>query len=136
MRGYHIRIVVQRKAEISQSHPPIVDTFIPKSIFEHLPSQSAKSTSRRNAVFNPAHKDYRLGPIRVDWIDFENMSVYARKTNENVRGTYLQRFSSGPDSSKCSGDRACHRNVRSTSSYQVWIHQLAGGGCPRLPRLR
>ena len=89
MRGYHVRIVVQRKAEISQSHPPVVDTFTPKSIFEHLPSQSTKPTSRRNATFNPAHKDYRFGPIRLDWIDFENMSVYAGKSNERVRGTFI-----------------------------------------------
>ncbi|KAN0088543.1 hypothetical protein V8E55_005600 [Tylopilus felleus] len=92
MRGYHVRIVVQRKAEISQSHPPVVDTFTPKSIFEHLPSQSTKPTSRRNATFNPAHKDYRFGPIRLDWIDFENMSVYAGKSNERVRGPATATF--------------------------------------------
>ncbi|KAF8141682.1 hypothetical protein EV363DRAFT_1413029 [Boletus edulis] len=92
MRGYHIRIVVQRKAEISQSHPPVVETFIPKSIFEHLPSQTRKPTSRRNAIFNPAHKDYRFGPIQLDWIDFENMSVYAGKTNQNVRGPATATF--------------------------------------------
>lgn len=90
MRGYHIRIAVQRKTEISQSHPSVVDTFLPKSVFEHLPSQSAKPTSRRNATFNPAHKDYRFGPIRLDWIDFESMSAYTGKTNENVRGTCCQ----------------------------------------------
>lgn len=90
MRGYHIRITVERKTEISQSHPPVVDTFIPRSIFEHLPSQPAKSTSRRNATFNPAHRDYRFGPIRLDWIDFENMSAYASKTNQNIRGMHHQ----------------------------------------------
>ena len=87
MRGYHVRIVVQRKTEISQSHPSVVDTFLPKSLFEHLPSQPAKPTSRRNAVFNPAHKDYRFGPIRLDWIDFENMSAYVGKPNQTVKGT-------------------------------------------------
>ncbi|KAG8220885.1 BRCA1-associated protein 2-domain-containing protein [Butyriboletus roseoflavus] len=93
MRGYYrIRIVVQRKAETSQSHTPVVDTFLPKSVFERLPSQSARPTSRRNAIFNPAHKDYRFGPIRLDWIDFENMSVYTGKTNENVRGPATATF--------------------------------------------
>lgn len=86
MRGYHIRIIVHRRTEISQSHPPVVDTFLPKSIFERLPSHTSKPTSRKNATFNPAHKDYRFGPIRVDWIDFESMSAYASKTNESVRG--------------------------------------------------
>ena len=89
MRGYHIRIAVQRKTEISRSHPPLVDTFLPKSVFEHLPSQPAKPTLRKNAIFNPAHRDYRFGPIRLDWIDFENMSAYASKTNQRVRGMRL-----------------------------------------------
>ncbi|KAH7929115.1 BRCA1-associated protein [Leucogyrophana mollusca] len=87
MRGYHIRVVVHRKAEISQSHPhsSSVDTFIPKNLFQHLPSHPPKPTARRNALFNPAHKDYRYGPIRLDWIDFEDMNtaVYTGKEKES-----------------------------------------------------
>ncbi|KAH7890706.1 hypothetical protein F5I97DRAFT_1974117 [Phlebopus sp. FC_14] len=94
MRGYHIRIVVQNKTEISQSHPHTVDTFIPKTLFQHLPSQPAKPTSRRNALFNPAHKDYRFGPIRFDWTDFENMNtaVYTIKEKDSVKGPVTATF--------------------------------------------
>ncbi|KAF9245295.1 hypothetical protein BU15DRAFT_85626 [Melanogaster broomeanus] len=92
MRGYHVRIVVQKKAEISRSHPHVLDTFTPKSLFQHLPSQPAEPTSRRNALFNSAHKDYRFGPIRLDWIDFENMStaVYTGKEKDSLRGARFQ----------------------------------------------
>ncbi|KIJ62026.1 hypothetical protein HYDPIDRAFT_95269 [Hydnomerulius pinastri MD-312] len=94
MRGYHIRIVVQRKAEISSSHTHVVDTYIPKSLFQRLPSQPTKPTSRRNALFNSAHKDYRFGPIRLDWIDLENMStaVYTGKEKDSIRGPATATF--------------------------------------------
>ncbi|KAF9221389.1 BRCA1-associated protein [Gyrodon lividus] len=87
MRGYHIQIIVQKNAEISRSHPHVVDTLVPRSLFQHLPSQPPKPTSRTNALFNPAHKDYRFGPIRLDWIDFENMNtaVYTGKEKDGVR---------------------------------------------------
>ncbi|KAH7907261.1 hypothetical protein BJ138DRAFT_1014815 [Hygrophoropsis aurantiaca] len=96
MRGYHIRIIVHRKTEISQSQPhsSSTDTFIPKNLFQHLPSHSPKSTSRRNALFNHTHKDYRYGPIRLDWIDFENMNtaVYVGKEKEVGRGPITAEF--------------------------------------------
>ncbi|KAI5989339.1 hypothetical protein EDD15DRAFT_1318404 [Pisolithus albus] len=74
-RSYHIRITVRRKVEISQSHPHTVDTFVPQTLFQRLPSHSPKPTSRRNAIFNSAHRDYRYGPIRLDWTEFEHMST-------------------------------------------------------------
>ncbi|KIL00751.1 hypothetical protein PAXRUDRAFT_821333 [Paxillus rubicundulus Ve08.2h10] len=94
MRGYHVQIIVQRQAEISQSHPHIVNTFVPKSIFQHLPSQLPKPTSRRNAFFNPDHKDYRFGPIRLDWIDFENMNtaVYTGREKDTIKGPATATF--------------------------------------------
>ncbi|KIJ20810.1 hypothetical protein PAXINDRAFT_174236 [Paxillus involutus ATCC 200175] len=94
MRGYHVQIIVQRKAEISQSHPQVVNTFVPKSLFQHLPSQPPKPTSRRNALFNPVHKDYRFGPIRLDWIDFENMNtaVYTGREKDTIKGPATATF--------------------------------------------
>ncbi|KAK0488929.1 BRCA1-associated protein 2-domain-containing protein [Armillaria novae-zelandiae] len=66
MRGYHIRIIVSLKKDSP-------DTAVPPSFFQHLPSHKPNSTSRRNATFNPGNKDYRFGPIRLDWSD--RMSV-------------------------------------------------------------
>lgn len=74
-RSYHIRITVRRKVEISQSHPYTVDTFVPQTLFQRLPSHPPKPTLRRNAIFNSAHGDYRYGPIRLDWTEFEHMST-------------------------------------------------------------
>ncbi|KAG0709194.1 hypothetical protein DFH29DRAFT_218850 [Suillus ampliporus] len=87
----HIRLALHRKID---SHPDTVDTFIPKAFFQHLPSHRAKPTARRNALFNPAHKDYRFGPIRLDWIDFESASpdMYAGKEKEAGRGPSTAEF--------------------------------------------
>ncbi|CAK5267791.1 unnamed protein product [Mycena citricolor] len=78
MRGYHIRISVQLKGG-NFSEP-----FTPGSIFAQLPVQTPKPTSRRNALFNSRNKDYRFGPIRIDWIDCE-MSDKLGKARDNGR---------------------------------------------------
>ena len=69
MRGYHVRIVLHL--------PPSKKTnaFIPLSLWQPLPTHPPKSTARRNATFNPRGKDYRLGPIALDWIDLDNMTA-------------------------------------------------------------
>lgn len=93
-RGYHIRIAVHRNVEVSQSHPHTIDTFVPSSLFERLPSHPPRSTSRKNAPFNPAHKDYRYGPIRIDWTDFEHMSTAmaaSSKVKDCAKGTRTTR---------------------------------------------
>ncbi|RDB23862.1 RING finger protein ETP1 [Hypsizygus marmoreus] len=96
MRGYHIRLTLYRKAEISQSQPHATDSFIPSRLFQHLPAHKPKSTNRRNALFNPQNKDYRFGPIRIDWVDFEQMSKapYSAvgKEKEHGRGTVEATF--------------------------------------------
>ena len=61
MRGYHIRIVLNTKSRST--------TFVPDSVFEKLPTHRPNPTLRRNATFNPHKKDYRFGPIRIDWMD-------------------------------------------------------------------
>jgi len=68
MRGYHIHIVLNTSKEQKQNN------HIPHSIFDRLPSQPTKPTNRRNATFNPHKKDYRFGPIRIDWLDRSKMN--------------------------------------------------------------
>ncbi|TBU27232.1 zf-UBP-domain-containing protein [Dichomitus squalens] len=83
MRGYHIRIVLSPPAKFS-SVLNESQTFIPISLFQSLPAHSQRFASRRNtlSVYSSSslsqsqdisHKDYRLGPIRVDWVDFTDM---------------------------------------------------------------
>jgi BRCA1-associated protein len=90
MQGYHIRIVLHLKASQptskSSSSSNISDTFIPRSLFQQLPAQTPKHTARRNALINPKHKDYRYGPVRVDWIDFENMNTVVLGGKEKAQG--------------------------------------------------
>ncbi|KAI0041050.1 zf-UBP-domain-containing protein [Auriscalpium vulgare] len=74
MRSYHVRISLHPKQSLSTSQPQAADTFTPSSLWQHLPSHPPKSTARRNATYNSSGKDYRLGPIRIDWVDLENMS--------------------------------------------------------------
>ncbi|KAG1831255.1 hypothetical protein EV424DRAFT_1573268 [Suillus variegatus] len=95
LNGYHIRLELYRKIiDDSLSHPDTVDTFTPKALFQSLPSHRPKSTTRRNALFNSAHKDYRFGPIRLDWIDFEgsNSAMYAGKEKQAGRGPSTAEF--------------------------------------------
>ncbi|KAH9940940.1 zf-UBP-domain-containing protein [Epithele typhae] len=65
--------------------------FIPSSLFQPLPSHPPRYASRRNTLSaypRPGagpntdrsldarpRKDYRLGPIRVDWVDFSDMDA-------------------------------------------------------------
>ncbi|OAX38966.1 zf-UBP-domain-containing protein [Rhizopogon vinicolor AM-OR11-026] len=94
IHGYHIRLALHRNIDVSQSNPHTADTFIPKTFFQQLPSHRPKQTARRNALFNPAHKDYRFGPIRLDWIDFGSASsaMYAGKEKEAGRGPSIAEF--------------------------------------------
>ncbi|KAG5647905.1 hypothetical protein DXG03_007829 [Asterophora parasitica] len=95
MRGYHIRVIAQGKSDISQSQPQPAATYLPSRLFQHLPVHKPKPTTRRNALFNPRNKDYRLGPIRIDWVDFEDMSKAPQtvgKEKETGRGTVEASF--------------------------------------------
>ncbi|KAG2366923.1 hypothetical protein BDR07DRAFT_1273516 [Suillus spraguei] len=95
LNGYHIRLALHRNTiDDSLSHPDIVDTFTPKALFQSLPLHRPKPTARRNALFNAAHKDYRFGPIRLDWIDFEstNSDMYTGKEKQAGRGPSTAEF--------------------------------------------
>ncbi|KAH9034662.1 BRCA1-associated protein 2-domain-containing protein [Lactarius hengduanensis] len=71
MRAYHVRIVLHLPPSKSKK----TDAFIPLSLWQPLPTHTFKSTARRNATFNPRGKDYRLGPIALDWVDLDNMAA-------------------------------------------------------------
>ena len=90
MPGYHIQIVLNPPRTLHQPHP---DSFIPASLFQPLPNHPPKSTLRRDTLSRPnLNKDYRTGPIRVDWIDFEQMSLIlhgGKKVKEHGRGVKL-----------------------------------------------
>ena len=93
MRGYHIQIVLNPENSPRTTHQPLPDSFIPASLFQPLPSHPPKSTLRRDTLSRPnLNKDYRTGPIRVDWIDFEQMSSIlhgGKKVKEHGRGVKL-----------------------------------------------
>ncbi|KDR80572.1 hypothetical protein GALMADRAFT_240888 [Galerina marginata CBS 339.88] len=77
--GYHIRIVLN----------PSNHSFIPASLFQPLPSHSKKSSQRRNTLSGPPAqtKDYRFGPITIDWIDFDHMgSILHSKDKDRAKG--------------------------------------------------
>ncbi|KAI0350672.1 hypothetical protein OH77DRAFT_1051953 [Trametes cingulata] len=101
MRGYHIRITLlapsapasastsasyKQESSISSangSHSGS-STFLPTSLFQSLPSHNPKTGVRRNTlsfhnrstsrqIAGRERVDYRLGPIRVEWVDFSQM---------------------------------------------------------------
>ena len=94
--GYHIRLSVTKptnhttptSASYQRSHLD-TSTFVPSSLFEPLPAHPPKPTGRRYTFHHPREavqpaepseeeperKDYRLGPLRVDWVDFDDMDV-------------------------------------------------------------
>ena len=89
-RGYHIRIVLYPKSNPSSLKLNINDSlsFIPTSLFQQLPAQKPRQTTRQNALHNSKQKDYRYGPIRLDWVEFDKMStgVVIGKEKEPSRG--------------------------------------------------
>ena len=93
MRGYHIRISLQPKHSDRSLLAHNSDIFIPTAIFQRLPNHPPKSSLRRNTLSKaPADtRDYRLGPICLDWIDFDNMSsvINTGKEKERGRGGYF-----------------------------------------------
>lgn len=81
MRGYHIRIrvTVQPAPTVAKNPakatPWTADTFVPKSIFENLPSHTPRKTSKKTAILGSKRRDYRHGPIRIDWLDLGSSST-------------------------------------------------------------
>lgn len=85
MRGYHIRIRVHRKQESSKA-----EELIPGYLFSRLPAQKPKPTQRLCTPAETPKNDYRFGPIRIDWMDIENVGSsigHAKKNKDQTRGT-------------------------------------------------
>jgi hypothetical protein len=126
MRGYHICISIQRQPETSKLRTNSADVFVPTHLFHQLPAHKPKPTSRRNALFNPADKDYRFGPIRLDWVDFEltNKAPYTTMGKEREgRGSFFGcRLSQVPiyPSQKLSLFLTRARNLGLQTSQKVW----------------
>ena len=91
MRRYHIVISVHREIDASKSLHYPRQTFIPKSFFQHLPSHTPRPTTRQNAIINTARKDYRFGPIRIDWIDLGDMPLHTGKEKDIGKGVRPER---------------------------------------------
>lgn len=83
MRGYHIKIILHRKQDPSQSF-----LFIPADLFQKLPAHEIEYPKRRNTI-TAEHPDYRRGLVRVDWMEFEDpkkANQIALKEKERGRG--------------------------------------------------
>ncbi|KAF8498653.1 hypothetical protein F5888DRAFT_193739 [Russula emetica] len=91
MRAYHVRIVLHH---VSSSKSEQTDSFTPLSLWQPLPTHPRKSTARRNATFNPRGKDYRFGPIALDWVDLDNMSssLFVSKGRADPKGPAIATF--------------------------------------------
>ncbi|KAM5530149.1 hypothetical protein V8D89_016184 [Ganoderma adspersum] len=102
MRGYHIRIILNSTTPAS-ALPPTTSTsykppppvprpgqsqpFTPSTLFQPLPSHSQSNVlfaTRRNTLSayapgapttDTGRTDFRLGPIRLDWVDLSTMDA-------------------------------------------------------------
>ncbi|TDL23678.1 BRCA1-associated protein [Rickenella mellea] len=87
MRSFHLRIQLETQSKTQRAQS---DTFTPASLFQKLPSHNtnsrtpARSALRRNTLLKASGRDYRLGPIRIDWIDLlaSNTMVEALPVSE------------------------------------------------------
>lgn len=76
---FRIVISFHNKVYLSSSNPALntsSDVFVPRSLFQHLPDHNLPvrtvNSNPQLPKYNWARKDYRLGPLRLDWIDFED----------------------------------------------------------------
>ena len=84
---YHIRIQLDIQARFRVTGTSQTNTHTPTDLFEHLPSHSPAQLSKRRDTLRRGHgKDYRFGPLRVDWVDFEpvenNMALLGKDRNK------------------------------------------------------
>ncbi|KIY48133.1 zf-UBP-domain-containing protein [Fistulina hepatica ATCC 64428] len=100
MRGYHICIALQRPSHPS---PGATETdFVPIDLFQQFPSHTPKSTSRRHALYNYNNKDYRFGPLRVDWTDMTMESAF--QSGKARQGPPTATFVSNPNTTSGSSN--------------------------------
>jgi hypothetical protein len=82
---YHIRLRLHESDDDSA-------LFVPTFLFQNLPAQKARPP-RKTATHHHSRKDYRFGPIRIDWMDFEdtNKATYTGAGVKGGRGTLPSR---------------------------------------------
>jgi hypothetical protein len=89
---YRIRITIGTRIDLrnrTQSRLSAPPTYIPNDIFETLPSHSTFAPTSTNRHPGTT-KDYRHGPIRLDWVDFGSEmkgSLAGKDKEEGARGT-------------------------------------------------
>jgi len=136
MRAYHVRIVLQRT---SSSKPEQTDTFTPLSLWQPLPTHPNRSTARRNVTFNSRGKDYRFGPIALDWVDLDNMDAslfISSKGRADPKGAFTASYQKQRDELSCAISRSRNRHLRSSKPHKVGVYESTQRGCPCLPRCR
>jgi len=145
MRRYHIHVRLHKHPKsISQSNQTSDEsgTFLPAFLFQQLPSHKAKPTARRNATFNPSHKDYRFGPIRIDWVDFEDMSkatygggAGGKEKDPKARGMFRCFITIIPLFKALHNSRTSNSEIRPKHTHKVWIYQSPGRNRSCLSRI-
>ncbi|KAI5121493.1 hypothetical protein M0805_006530 [Coniferiporia weirii] len=71
---YRIRLQIRKQSSLRETQASANHEF-PRSLLDPLPSHSAAPISkRRDTLHSGGNRDYRYGPIRIDWLDFEVMS--------------------------------------------------------------
>jgi BRCA1-associated protein len=95
MLGYHLIISVNGAKHSPESRSEI--TFTPKHIFQRLPLHKPSLSCRRSSVGQVGDKDYRKGPLKIDWMDFEvkegvgrRQSISTGKEKERGRGMHYK----------------------------------------------
>lgn len=108
MRGYHIRISLSSSNISSLSQNQIIYPVItPNSVFAPLPVHKARPLPATSSLTSSG-RDYRLGPLRIDWVDFYDMSAttFSGTGKERaLKGIYLLGQSTKPLISGASGFR-------------------------------
>jgi hypothetical protein len=135
MRAYHVRIVLHR---VSSSKSEQTDFFTPLSLWQPLPTHPHKSTARRNATFNPRGKDYRFGPIALDWVDLDNMSssLFVSKGRADPKGAFTARVVSSSKVEAKMVPRTSNCYFRSSKPHQIRDYESSERGRPCFSRCR
>ena len=96
MHDYHLLIHLPNNLPSTQestSPSHAITHCVPRALFQALPSHTPRSTTCQNALFNPQGKDYRQGPVRIDWVDFEPAaSGMKAKEREDIKSEPRGRF--------------------------------------------
>ncbi|KAL9713641.1 hypothetical protein Ac2012v2_003252 [Leucoagaricus gongylophorus] len=82
MRGYHFIISLSNSKVAHETNPAII--FTPKHLFQRLPRHQRSPSYRRGFVNKPTEKDYRKGPLQIDWMEFEVNEFAGRRQYANA----------------------------------------------------